>query len=219
MWARFRPGAEAFAGAFLVRNALIVVSPLLPSSFASLFFIKVLLYTSFCAVAFFKPLRTMAALYLELVIHAAFLVILDMGMLFMPTEESALVMVACVLISSSVVLIILSMVAHALFRKCRSKYRKQFQFFISHQKSAAGSLARLFKIELSKCGFRSFIDCDDLTDLTRLFLYVSQDVETLVVLGSGNFLTRSLVVVLHNSFLTYKYMGIQGFQGVSELKW
>lgn len=194
LWARFRPGSEAFALFFLVRNAVIVVSPLLPSSFSSLFFIKFVLYISFCAIAFFKPLRTTATLYLELVIHVGFMVILDMGMLFMPQEDTSFVMVACMLVSLLVLLVILLMVAQAVFQKCRSTYRKQFHFFISHQKSAAGSLARLFKIELSKCGFRCFIDCDDLTDLTRLFSYVSQDVETLAVLASGDFLTRKWCV-------------------------
>lgn len=164
------------------------------ASVSSLFFIKFVLYISFCAIAFFKPLRTTATLYLELVIHVGFMVILDMGMLFMPQEDTSFVMVACMLVSLLVLLVILLMVAQAVFQKCRSTYRKQFHFFISHQKSAAGSLARLFKIELSKCGFRCFIDCDDLTDLTRLFSYVSQDVETLAVLASGDFLTRKWCV-------------------------
>lgn len=39
-----------------------------------------------------------------------------------------------------------------------------------------------------------FVDCDDLNDLTRLFSYVGQDTETLVVLASPDILTRKWCV-------------------------
>ena len=45
----------------------------------------------------------------------------------------------------------------------------------------------------STCGPR-FVDCDDLNDLTRLFSYVGQDTETLVVLASPDILTRKWCV-------------------------
>ncbi|CAK9049949.1 unnamed protein product [Durusdinium trenchii] len=51
-------------------------------------------------------------------------------------------------------------------------------------------------MELQKRGsrFTTFVDCDDLNDLTRLFSYVGQDTETLVVLASPDILTRKWCV-------------------------
>lgn len=54
-------------------------------------------------------------------------------------------------------------------------FRKRFDFFLCHQKSAAGSFARLLKIELTKANHSAFIDSDDLLDITRLCRYVAQD--------------------------------------------
>lgn len=57
-------------------------------------------------------------------------------------------------------------------------------------------MARLLKMELQKRGSRNttFVDCDDLNDLTRLFSYVGQDTETFVILGSPDILTRKWCV-------------------------
>ncbi|CAE7934647.1 unnamed protein product, partial [Symbiodinium necroappetens] len=52
--------------------------------------------------------------------------------------------------------------------------RKPWHFFLSHQKSTSGSLARLLKIQLLKRSsrFTTFMDTDNLRDLTELFGFV-----------------------------------------------
>eukprot|EP00439_Symbiodinium_sp_Y106_P027243 s3133_g3.t1 len=63
------------------------------------------------------------------------------------------------------------------------------RFFLCHQKLAAGGVARLLKMRLQKRSSRNstFVDSDDLNDLTRLFSY---DTETFVVLCSPDVLLR-----------------------------
>ena len=52
------------------------------------------------------------------------------------------------------------------------------------------------KMELQKRGRENttFVDCDDLHDLTKLFWYVGQDTRTFVILGSSEVLKRKWCV-------------------------
>jgi len=63
--------------------------------------------------------------------------------------------------------------------------RKPWHFFLSHQKSTSGSLARLLKIQLLKRSsrFTTFMDTDNLRDLRELFGCV-RDTHTFVFLAS-----------------------------------
>jgi hypothetical protein len=70
---------------------------------------------------------------------------------------------------------ILAAVVFGAWKYARQKYRKRFNFFITHQKSAAGCFARLLKMELVAAGKTVFIDSDDLVDVSCLCRYVSQD--------------------------------------------
>ncbi|CAJ1362423.1 unnamed protein product, partial [Effrenium voratum] len=103
---------------------------------------------------------------------------------------------ACLIFSFLMLLSIVSAVGYGIGRHFLLKYRKQFRFFLCHQKVAAGSMARLLKMELQKRGsrFATFVDCDDLNDLTKLFSYVGQDTETFVIMGSPDILTRKWCV-------------------------
>ena len=49
-----------------------------------------------------------------------------------------------------------------IYRHVAQKYRKQFRFFLCHQKAASGATARLLKMELEMAlpGTKTFIDCD-----------------------------------------------------------
>eukprot|EP00435_Cladocopium_sp_Y103_P020538 s2211_g5.t1 len=90
-----------------------------------------------------------------------------------PTASMAMVMVFVAIMMLSILLTLLN----GGYQYFQQKYRKQFRFFTCHQKNAAGSMARFLKMELElrNPGTKTFIDCDDLTDLTRLFSYVGQD--------------------------------------------
>ncbi|CAK9023182.1 40S ribosomal protein S6 [Durusdinium trenchii] len=206
LFIRFRPGAEVFSVIFLVRNALVVLCPLLPSAAAkALNFVStldqvvcmnILLYGSVVVTAFSKPWRVMACNFLDLLLVTGMLVILDMGSLFVQQENTVVTTVICMAFFSIMLVAIFGAILYGIAKHFLLKYRKQFRFFLCHQKVAAGSLARLLKMELQKRGsrFTTFVDCDDLNDLTRLFSYVGQDTETLVVLASPDILTRKWCV-------------------------
>lgn len=96
----------------------------------------------------------------------------------------------------AMLLAVFATLTYGSYKFVAQKYRKQFRFFLCHQKNAAGSMARLLKIQLERAlpGTKTFIDCDDLNDLTRLFSYVGQDTQTFLVLGSPSILTRKWCV-------------------------
>lgn len=196
LFIRFRPGAEVFSVIFLVRNALVVLCPLLPSAAAKVVCMNILLYGSVVVTAFSKPWRVMACNFLDLLLVTGMLVILDMGSLFVQQENTVVTTVICMAFFSIMLVAIFGAILYGIAKHFLLKYRKQFRFFLCHQKVAAGSLARLLKMELQKRGsrFTTFVDCDDLNDLTRLFSYVGQDTETLVVLASPDILTRKWCV-------------------------
>jgi len=157
---------------------------------------NILLYGSIVITAFYKPWRAPACNFLDLLLVTGMLVILDMGSLFVTEVDTSKVTATCVVFFSLMFLAIAAAIFYGIAKHFFVRYRKQFRFFLCHQKVAAGSLARLLKMELQKRGpqFNTFVDCDDLNDPTRVLNYVGQDTETLVVLGSPELLTRKWCV-------------------------
>eukprot|EP00439_Symbiodinium_sp_Y106_P078180 s3379_g16.t7 len=133
--------------------------------------------------------------YLDLFIHAGLLLVLDMGTLFTPPVDNRIAMVVCSVMTSFIVLAAIVLAASAVWQHFLVQ-RKPFHFFLCHHKKAAGSFARLLKIELLRrsSSFTSFIDVDDLSDLSKLFSYVSHDVEKLVLFGTPDVLKRTWCV-------------------------
>ena len=211
LFVRFRPGAEVFSVIFLVRNSLVVLCPLLPSTSGKVLCLNLLLYVSLVVTAFSKPWRAMACNYLDIVLVTGMLVILDMGSLFVGEVDAEITVVICMLFSSLMVAAILGAILYGIVKHFMQKYRKPFRFFLCHQKVAAGSYARLLKMELQKRGsrFTTFVDCDDLNDLTRLFSYVGQDTETFVILGSQD--TRGSAHVTRAHFASKPQLPWQAF--------
>jgi len=214
LFVRFRPGAEVFSVIFLLRNALVVLCPLLPSPSGKVLCMNLLLYGTLVATAYCKPWRAPAANFLDMLLVIGMLVILDMGSLFVEEVDASTTMAICMLFSCLMLFAIIGAILYGVAKHFILKYRKAFRFFLCHQKVAAGSLSRLLKMELQKRGsrFKTFVDCDDLNDLTRLFSYVGQDTETLVVLATPDILTRKWCVGemctarvqrVHSVFLTF----------------
>ena len=187
---RFRPGCEAFAVFNMVRNAMFAFAPVIPLPSASLLLIYVLLYATAVVVVLVRPWRFSWAAYTEVLLCGVFLVVLFQGTFLVPQTgaDSGPPMVMCsiaigLLLPGLALISLASVVQHV-----RHKYRKQFHFFLSHQKKASGSLARLLKMELRE----AFLDADNLTDLTQLLPILTEQVETLVLLASPSVLTRNL---------------------------
>ncbi|CAE6940130.1 RPS6, partial [Symbiodinium sp. CCMP2456] len=118
------------------------------------------------------------------------LILLDMGSLSVQERQTPTTTTIATVSFSLMTSAALVASAFGIIRYFWMKFRKPFNFFLCHHKVATGSYARLLKMELDKYGYRSFIDCDDLQDLSRLFGYVSHGTETMVIFGSRDVFTR-----------------------------
>ncbi|CAK9115801.1 unnamed protein product [Durusdinium trenchii] len=197
---RFRPGSEVFALVFLMRNMLFAVTPILPGDAASLLMMHLLMFFSFGLVAYCKPWPTRLSNWVDLFIHITLLLILVFGSFFVELRNgNATMMIICTAATVLMMLGLLAVAAEGLVRHLLSPIcigLKPYRFFLCHHKGVAGSLARWLKLELSRRGttMKVFIDSDNLTDLTRLFTIVGEEVQTLVIIASPGLLTRKWCV-------------------------
>ncbi|CAE7862881.1 unnamed protein product, partial [Symbiodinium microadriaticum] len=151
------------------------------------------LYASLTITSYCKPWRVMAGNMLDTLLQICIIVVLDMASVFVGAEVDADTSIAiCVFFLVLMFLAILAAVLYGAVMHMRLKQQKPFRFFLCHQKLAAGGVARLLKMRLQRRSGRNttFVDSDDLNDLTRLFSYVGQDTETFVVLCSPDVLLR-----------------------------
>ncbi|CAE7255288.1 unnamed protein product [Symbiodinium sp. CCMP2456] len=204
---RFRPGCEAFSIFLLIRNVLLALAPVLPSANASLLLISALLGLNFYLVSSFKPWRSDYACHADLVANTAFLAIIFQAAFFVTEVNRAAVLLLCTV---ALILVILGLTAWTLVaagsQLATRKMKRKFDFFISHQKNACGSLARLLKIELQLRGQKVFLDADDLTDLSRLFAIVASNVSQLLFLCSPQVLTSRWCVA---ELVTARMQGLE----------
>ncbi|CAK9096175.1 unnamed protein product [Durusdinium trenchii] len=195
---RFRPGMEMASVVVLVRNAFVVMCPLVTSTAGQLMMMCIILYANLTWVAYFKPWRFPICNWLDNLLLGGMMVILMMGAISVNFLDAQAPMVIVMTFVVMMALSVLAAVCWGLYRFFHQKFLKlkQFRFFTCHQKNAAGSMARLLKMELEARmpGTKTFIDCDDLNDLTRLFSYVGQDTDTFLVLCSPAILTRKWCV-------------------------
>ncbi|CAJ1351250.1 unnamed protein product [Effrenium voratum] len=189
---RFRPGAEGFAVLFMLRNMLLAILPLVPWVSNRVLLMNLLTCTSLAATAFFKPWRAMLCNSLEIMIGTALIVVMTVGSNFVEDYDKTAMVVVCALLVSFMLLAIGVVVAVGVARHFLSAQRKTYHFFLCHHKRGAGSVARLLKILLLRRSqaFTSFVDCDDLQDLTKLFWHVSQNTRTFLILGSPEVIRR-----------------------------
>merc|ERR1712203_447316 len=82
----------------------------------------------------------------------------------------------------------------SLYQQIKNRTKKPYRFFVCHHKAGAGCFARLMKMQLQDTkgvrGCRVFVDCDDLSNLDKLFDYVGSQTQTLIALCSKELLTR-----------------------------
>ena len=193
---RFRPGAEISSVLFLMRNASLVLTVVVYSTSGQLMLFSLILYLNLFLVAYFKPWRFLVCNLLEGALLCGMLVILDIGGITVKESNTTMSSMVLGLFLGLMGLAIFGAIGFGVGKHFQQKYRKQFRFFLCHQKVAAGCMARLLKMELETRlpGTKTFIDCDDLNDLTRLFSYVAQDTETFLIMGSPAILTRKWCV-------------------------
>lgn len=196
LFARFRPGAEFFSVLFLVRNLLLAFLPLLPTASARVLGMNLMLALHVTLTAFFKPWKLTASNYLELFLGILLILLITLGTLFVREVDEFSALVTCVTIFLATFVAIFGCMLFGFIKYLRGKRHKKFRYFLCHHKNAAGSVARLLKMELQKRGrqYTTFVDCDDLHDLTKLFWYVGQDTSTFLILGSSEVLKRKWCV-------------------------
>eukprot|EP00913_Durusdinium_trenchii_P030494 g28565.t1 len=178
----------------LLRNALLVLLPLASKS-ASTFVMNILLSLTLAACCFYKPWRMKACTYLDMFLLACMIFIVTLGSHVAGQVSETLTVVACLTLMTLMFVALLVFILYGFFTCCRGK-QKAFRFFLSHHKSRAGCVARWLKMLLLQRGktFTSFIDTDDLRDLTKLFWYVGHETVTFVILASPELLKRKWCV-------------------------
>lgn len=192
LWRRFRPGAETFAVLGLARNGLMVLCPLIPAAAVQLVIMNIILYLSLVTIAVAQPWRLPMSNVLDIWLHIGLLVVLDMASVFAAQDVDVFV---STFISMMFLIFMIAGVLGAILWGIAMQVarwrRKPWRFFLSHHKSSTGAAARLLKIHLQKRSslFTTFLDTDNLRDLTELFHFV-KDSETVLVLASPAILAR-----------------------------
>ena len=192
---RFRPGSQAFSIFLLVRNAIVAVAPILPSTDAGCFLIFSMLSLNLCLTSMFQPWLSPLATYTDMLANFSFSIIIMHGAFYVETISGTSGMIICSLVLSVVLLIFSGLAFYSLAEHWFRKRSKRYQFFLTHHKQSSGSVARLIKLELQqRCQNSVFLDTDDLASLAHLFATLSRNVETLVVIATSNLLKRKWCV-------------------------
>ncbi|CAE7193759.1 ZNF557 [Symbiodinium natans] len=174
------------------RNVCIVLCPLIHADAVQLVTMNIILYLSLVATAVAQPWRMPASNVLDMWLHVGLLVVMDMASVFAAQEVDAFISaIISMLFLSFMAVGILLVILHGIVLQVARSRRKPWRFFLSHHKFAAGAFARLLKIHLQKRSvhFTTFLDTDNLRDLTELFSFVRAS-ETVVVLASAGILAR-----------------------------
>ncbi len=191
---RFRPGTEGFSIFLLIRNVIVAMAPVLPSTDGGCFVIVCVLCSNLCLSAMLKPWLISFATYTDLLANFCFLLILFQGAFFVENLQGQSGMILCAIILCGILLLFLGLCTLALAKHLLRNQAKEYHFFLTHHKGTCGSIARLIKVELQQRRFSVFLDTDDLSSLTHLFAILSQNVRTLLVIASPNILTRKWCV-------------------------
>jgi hypothetical protein len=191
---RVKPAARWFVLAFLVRNMIIAMVPVIPNVFWQVTIMQIMFIVTFGVTCIVMPWRWPIANALEIVTAGCMLCLFCLTAFFVrdPNLQGVAEVAVVALLGSFIFLPIVA--AFAMLKRHLFKTKKSFQYFLCHHKAAAGTFARLTKICLADSAHvstsRIFLDSDNLTDLESLFDTVSGEVGTLVVLSSREVLLR-----------------------------
>ena len=194
---RFRPpGTEGFSIFLLIRNVIVAMAPVLPSTAAACFVILCVLCGNLCLSAMLQPWLFSFATYVDLLTNLCFLVILFQGAFLVENLSGS---VWYDFVRNHPVWHFAALAGPVYVCIGKALVSKASNFFLTHHKGACGSMAPLIKVELQQRRFSVFLvsvflDTDDLSSLTHLFAILSQNVRTLLLIASPNILTRKWCV-------------------------
>lgn len=181
---RFRAEAYWYILWFMVRNALVALSPMLNASIWQVLAVSLLMAVSLGLIAWFRPWVVEMCSYLDMLSHVALIVVISLSGFFVDPAESddvGTIMVVFIIANFSGLLIGMGLV---IYRFVRDRNKKTWKYFLCHHKGGAGAFCRLLKLqflEIGKGSFRVWIDCDDLQNLEMLFDYVGSQSANIVI--------------------------------------
>eukprot|EP00438_Fugacium_kawagutii_P002916 Skav230083 [mRNA] locus=scaffold2569:306570:309736:- [translate_table: standard] len=187
---RFRPGNQAFAVFLLMRNAVVALAPVLPSSDAGCFVVFAMLCVNLSLTAMFQPWLSPLASYIDMLANFCFLTIILYGSFFVDNVHGPSGMIVCSAVLCGILLIFFSLTVQALVETWSRKRTKRYDYFLTHHKKPCGCLARWMKLELQQRGRSVFLDSDDLSNLSHIFSTLAYNVDVLVVLASPGIFKR-----------------------------
>jgi len=148
------------------------------------------LFVMIFLVSRFMPWRAAPTNYVDFIGYAA-VVFASSFALGMATFTGSTLSTLCLVVMCFAMLTMIIVGCRGLTKMCM-KTKKQFEFFISHHKAAAGAFARLLKMMILEARPSSevFIDSDNLANLDHLFDTLGTDVETVIIVATAEFLKR-----------------------------
>lgn len=191
LFSRFRVGAQYWGIVCLLRGLFVALMPVLPNVLAQCtLMLCLLLYST--TTMYILPWRLLTSNLLDVGVSVCLICVLSLALFFAEKPDITLVSQFCCALFGIAVSTVGIAVCYGFYKHFLRK-QMQFRFFICHHKGGAGAFARLLKthlLENTKVTSGVFLDSDDLQDLNKLFEFVREELDTLVVVCTKELMTR-----------------------------
>jgi hypothetical protein len=189
---RFSPDKYYWGIVFLSRSLGLAFIPVLLSSQGPRLLVLLIFlcgYTVFQLLVW--PWRGKLTNFADLIVSVSLIATGIIGCLLTPPSDDVRNVAQAVLVGSFVALIcvLIACLGRAAIRGLATSRRKDFRYFLSHHKTAAGCMARYMQQLLDGDG-KIFLDSDHLQDLDLLIDIVRKDVDVLLVILSEDIFWR-----------------------------
>ncbi|CAK0794674.1 unnamed protein product [Prorocentrum cordatum] len=194
---RYKTECYWYSVVHMLRSLAIGLTPAIPDLSAQVLIMQSVLLLQLICTVYWSPWRVPQATRFDILSTTTMLVVVGCAAFYVDAPpDSALAVLAAMLghgggsgLLLGLLLTVVWKLAHAALRR----RDKEFDFFLCHHKLAAGSCARLLKVQLCSRGGsrrRVFLDCDDLKDLETLFDTVANRVQVFVTLCTKELFLR-----------------------------
>jgi len=193
LFSRFQTRAYWYPMVMLTRSLLVACAPVLSNAAGQVLMLEYITIVVLVSLSTIRPWRVLFAHYIDIFITCGVLMALCVSaFLIVETVESTVLSWGAFMLLVFAAAAALTGITHAYIARVQ-KALKQYQFFLSHHKAAAGCFVRLLKIHLlehPKVTRQVFVDADDLENLDTLFETVRSQVETIVAVATKELLVR-----------------------------
>lgn len=191
LFSRFRVGAQYWGIVCLLRGLVVAIMPVFPNVLAQCVLMLCLLIYSTITV-YVLPWRLLSSNALDVGVSTCLIMVLALALFFAETPNLTLVSTFCVALFSIALTLVGIVLVSCVIKHCICK-QKRFQFFLCHHKGGCGAFARMLKthlVENPRVSGCVFLDSDDLQDLNKLFQFVREELDNLVVLCTREIMMR-----------------------------